>query len=85
MAGRVISTGYNNIFGNFVVISHHANYRTLYGHMNVITTRSGTYVRAGEKIGEVGNTGQSTGSHLHFQVYKNGVTVNPIVLMSPAR
>jgi murein DD-endopeptidase MepM/ murein hydrolase activator NlpD len=82
MAGRVISAGYSAVFGNYVVISHHSNYRTLYGHMNVLRTKVGAYVKTGERIGDVGNTGQSTGSHLHFQVYKNGITVNPIVLMN---
>jgi murein DD-endopeptidase MepM/ murein hydrolase activator NlpD len=82
MPGRVISTGYNDIFGYFVVISHHSNYRTLYGHMNLIRTENGAYVRAGQVIGDVGNTGQSTGAHLHFQVYKNGLTVNPLLLMN---
>jgi murein DD-endopeptidase MepM/ murein hydrolase activator NlpD len=82
MAGRIISTGYNNVFGNFVVISHHSNYRTLYGHMSVIRVETGAYVRSGQIIGDVGNTGQSTGSHLHFQVYKNGLTINPLLLMN---
>jgi murein DD-endopeptidase MepM/ murein hydrolase activator NlpD len=82
MSGRVSSTGYNEVFGNYVVISHHAGYRTLYAHMSVIRTKSGAYVQTGERIGDVGNTGQSTGSHLHFQVYRNGVTVNPSVLMN---
>ncbi|MDR0684261.1 MAG: M23 family metallopeptidase [Spirochaetaceae bacterium] len=81
MAGRVISAGYNDVFGYFVVISHHSNYRTLYGHMSVIRTEAGAYVRTSDIIGNVGNTGQSRGSHLHFQVYKNGLTVNPILLM----
>jgi murein DD-endopeptidase MepM/ murein hydrolase activator NlpD len=81
MAGRIISAGYNDVFGNFVVISHHSNYRTLYGHMSVIRVETGAYVRSGQTIGDVGNTGQSTGSHLHFQVYKNGLTVNPLLLM----
>jgi murein DD-endopeptidase MepM/ murein hydrolase activator NlpD len=82
MAGRVISTGYNDIFGYFVVVSHHSNYRTLYGHMSRIRTETGVYVRTGQVIGDVGNTGQSTGSHLHFQVYKNGLTVNPMLLIN---
>ncbi|MDR2803241.1 MAG: M23 family metallopeptidase [Treponema sp.] len=81
MAGRVTWAGYNDIFGKFVVISHHSNYRTLYGHMSVIRTEAGAYVRTGQIIGDVGNTGQSTGSHLHFQVYKKGVTVNPRLLV----
>ncbi|MDR0502930.1 MAG: M23 family metallopeptidase [Treponema sp.] len=77
MAGRVSMTGYDRILGNFVIINHHSGYRTVYGHMNVIRTRTGAYVGTGERIGDVGNTGSSTGPHLHFTVYKNGVTVNP--------
>jgi murein DD-endopeptidase MepM/ murein hydrolase activator NlpD len=82
MAGRVISAAYSEVFGNYVVISHHSNYRTLYGHMNAFKTKSGAYVKTGETIGYVGSTGQSTGSHLHFTVYKNGKTVNPLFLMN---
>jgi murein DD-endopeptidase MepM/ murein hydrolase activator NlpD len=81
MAGRVSSVGYDNVFGNYVIISHHSGYRTLYGHMSVIRTRTGAYVAQGERIGDVGNTGQSTGSHLHFTVYKNGATTNPRALL----
>jgi murein DD-endopeptidase MepM/ murein hydrolase activator NlpD len=77
MAGRVTAAGYDATFGNYVVISHHAGYRTLYGHMSVLRVKSGTYVGAGERIGDVGSTGLSTGPHLHFTVYKNGVTMNP--------
>ena len=81
MAGRVSVVGYDSTFGNYVVISHHSGYRTLYGHMSVIRTRTGAYVSVGERIGDVGSTGLSTGPHLHFIVYKNGVTVNPRTLM----
>jgi len=81
MAGRVSRVGWDNVFGNYVIINHHSGYRTLYGHLNVIRTRTGVYVAQGERIGDVGNTGLSTGPHLHFTVYKNGVTVNPLALM----
>ena len=81
MAGRVSAVGFDRVFGNYIVVNHNAGYRTLYGHLNVIRTRTGAYVAAGERIGDVGNTGQSTGSHLHFTVYKNGVTVNPRALL----
>jgi murein DD-endopeptidase MepM/ murein hydrolase activator NlpD len=77
MSGRVSSAGYDAVFGNYVIISHHSGYRTLYGHLSVIRTRNGAYVGTGERIGDVGSTGLSTGPHLHFMVYKNGVTVNP--------
>ncbi|MDR1256253.1 MAG: M23 family metallopeptidase [Spirochaetaceae bacterium] len=82
MSGMVLSTGYNDVFGYFVLVSHHSSYRTLYGHMSIIRTKPGAYVKTGQVIGDVGNTGQSTGSHLHFQVYKNGLTVNPTLLMN---
>jgi murein DD-endopeptidase MepM/ murein hydrolase activator NlpD len=81
MAGRVSAVGYDNVFGNYVVINHHSGYRTLYGHMSIIRTKTGAYVVQGERIGDIGSTGQSTGPHLHFTVYKNGVTTNPRVLL----
>jgi len=81
MAGRVSAVGYDNVFGNFIIINHHSGYRTLYGHLSRIRTRTGAYVAQGERIGDVGNTGQSTGPHLHFTVYKNGATVNPRPLL----
>jgi murein DD-endopeptidase MepM/ murein hydrolase activator NlpD len=80
MAGRVSYTGYNEVYGYHVVVSHHSGYRTLYGHLNRIRVKSGAYVSAGHRIGDVGNSGLSTGPHLHFTVYKNGVTVNPRIL-----
>ncbi|MDR1863148.1 MAG: M23 family metallopeptidase [Treponema sp.] len=82
MAGRVSATGADDITGNYVVITHHSGYRTLYAHLSVIRVKSGAYVRTGDRIGDVGSTGLSTGPHLHFTVYKNGVTVNPRTLMN---
>ncbi|HCC36590.1 MAG TPA: M23 family peptidase [Treponema sp.] len=81
MPGRVSAAGWNDIFGHYVMISHHSGYRTLYGHLSAIRTKTGAYVGTGERIGDVGSTGLSTGPHLHFTVYKNGVTVNPRALM----
>jgi murein DD-endopeptidase MepM/ murein hydrolase activator NlpD len=81
MSGRVITASYNDTFGNYVVISHHSGYSTLYGHLSSISVRSGSYVVTGERIGLMGSTGRSTGNHLHFTVYKNGVTVNPRTLI----
>jgi murein DD-endopeptidase MepM/ murein hydrolase activator NlpD len=77
MSGRVSSAGWDRVLGNHIVISHHSGYRTLYGHLSVIRVRSGAYVGTGERIGDVGSTGVSTGPHLHFTVYKNGALVNP--------
>ena len=77
MSGRVSVVDYDDVLGNYVVISHHSGYRTLYGHMSRARVRSGAYVGTGERIGDIGSTGMSTGPHLHFSVYKNGVSVNP--------
>jgi len=81
MSGRVSAAGYDNVLGNYVAITHHSGYRTLYGHMSMIRVRPGAYVGTGERIGDVGSTGVSTGPHLHFTVFKNGITVNPRTLM----
>jgi len=81
MEGRVTSTGYNTITGNYVVISHHSGYATLYGHLDRIDVLKGQWVAAGARIGAVGSTGYSTGSHLHFTVLKNGRTINPMLVL----
>lgn len=80
--GVVVTTGYNATYGNYVIISHHSGYRTLYGHMSKITCKKGNFVYTNTKIGEVGSTGLSTGPHLHFTVYKNGKTINPATLLN---
>ena len=82
MSGRVIQVVLNDYtFGNYIVISHHSGYRTMYAHLSRARVRAGAYVATGERIGDIGSTGLSTGPHLHFTVYKNGVTVNPRSLM----
>lgn len=80
--GVVSSTGYNETYGNYVIITHHSGYKTLYGHMSRITCKKGNFVYTTTKIGEVGSTGMSTGPHLHFTVYKNGKSVNPLALIN---
>ena len=81
MAGRVTQVGIDYSWGNFVVVSHHSGYRTFYAHMSVVRVKEGAYVETGGRIGDVASTGLSTGPHVHFTVYKNGVTVNPLSLM----
>jgi len=82
MSGRVTQVGNNDpMWGNFIVVSHHSGYRTFYAHLSLVRARNGAYVATGERIGDIGSTGLSTGPHLHFTVYKNGVTVNPRTLM----
>lgn len=82
MDGVVSATGYNATYGNYVIVTHHSGYKTLYGHMSKILCKKGNFVYTTTKIGLVGSTGQSTGPHLHFTVYKNGKTVNPLGLIN---
>ncbi|HFC00678.1 MAG TPA: M23 family metallopeptidase, partial [Phaeodactylibacter sp.] len=62
-------------YGHHVVINHGFGYKTLYGHMSVINVKKGQKVTRGQKIGEVGSTGTSTGSHLHYEVIAQGKKV----------
>jgi len=80
--GRVVFTGWFGGYGNCVRIQHKNNFETLYGHLSKISVRVGQEVTAGEKIGEIGSTGRSTGNHLHYEVRKNGKPVNPIAYLS---
>ena len=80
MAGKVIETGYNATYGNYVILQHTSGYKTLYGHLSAIKTKRGAYVNQDTIIGKVGSTGMSTGPHLHFTVFKNGKLVNPVAL-----
>lgn len=81
LPGRVAAVGYNETYGNYVIISHHSGYRTLYGHMSAVLVVRGQNVDMNTRIGRVGNTGLSTGPHLHFTVFKGGKTVNPLGLL----
>ena len=64
-------------YGNYCIIDHGGGYTTLYGHCRSVYVKSGQKVKAGQRIGEMGSTGTSTGAHLHFEVRKNGSPVNP--------
>ncbi|WP_084820309.1 M23 family metallopeptidase [Mesobacillus campisalis] len=80
--GKVVSAGYNNGgYGNKVVIDHQNGYRTVYAHLASISVKPGQTVQRGSKIGVMGRTGDSTGVHLHFEVYKNGKLVNPMSVL----
>ena len=77
MDGKVTSTVFNNTYGNYVIVTHHSGYKTLYGHMSAIAAVKNQYVTQNSVIGYVGSTGLSTGPHLHFTVFKNGKQINP--------
>ncbi len=75
--GIIAEVAYKQDVGTMVRIDHGHGISTLYGHLSKAVVRVGTTVRKGERIGQVGNTGRSTGSHLHYAVMLNGVAVNP--------
>ncbi len=77
MDGVVQLAGRNAGYGNFVKLSHAGGLATGYGHMSRIAVQPGTRVAQGQVIGYVGSTGMSTGPHLHYEVWRNGVSVNP--------
>ena len=76
--GTVVSVGRNAGYGNEIVIDHGYNYKTKYAHLSRMFVKSGQSIRRGQIIGYVGNTGKSTSPHLHYEVHKNNVPVNPI-------
>lgn len=77
MSGTVERTGYDEGYGYFIVIRHSSSTKTLYGHLSKILVKEGQRVSRGHIIGRVGDTGITTGPHLHFEVIKNGRKVNP--------
>lgn len=75
--GTVTMAGRRGAYGNYVRISHGGGLGSGYGHMSRIAVAPGQRVRAGQLIGTIGSTGLSTGPHLHYELYRNGQTVNP--------
>lgn len=75
--GRIISAGWQGGYGQTIDIDHGQGIKTRYAHLSGIDARVGDAVAAGDKIGRMGSTGRSTGSHLHFEVRINGAAVNP--------
>lgn len=75
--GTVVFAGLEGGYGNVIVIDHGYGIKTRYGHLAKILVKSGVKVKRGEKIAAVGNTGRSTGPHLHYEVRVNGIPQNP--------
>lgn len=76
--GVVTFTGWDGTYGNKIVINHNNGYETVYAHLSQIDVTVGQVVAQGSSIGIMGSTGNSTGTHLHFEVHQNGSVVNPL-------
>ncbi len=70
--------GQKNGYGNVVILNHQNGFKTLYGHLSSYTVSKGDIVEKGDQIGVMGNTGRSTGTHLHFEILKEGDAQNPL-------
>ena len=80
--GVVKAAGAAGTFGNRVVVDHQNGYESIYAHLSTIDVKVGETVPKGTKLGEMGNTGRSTGLHLHLEISLNGVTQNPLNYIS---
>jgi hypothetical protein len=76
-AGRVVFTGWAGAYGYRVVVAHGDGTQTTYSHLSRITVQNGQSVKPGQKVGELGSTGNSSGPHLHFEVIQDGRFLNP--------
>lgn len=76
--GKVSKAGSDHGYGKHIEVDHGYGYKTLYAHLNKFSAKQGTKIKRGDLIGYVGNTGSSTGPHLHYEVIKDGKSVNPV-------
>ncbi|MCZ6684707.1 MAG: M23 family metallopeptidase [Candidatus Dadabacteria bacterium] len=75
--GVVTKASWHTNYGKTVIVKHKDNYETLYGHLSKLQVKEGQEVKVGDVIGKAGSTGRSTGTHLHYEVIKDGNRVNP--------
>lgn len=80
-SGTVAQTGEGEYIGRFVILKHKDGYTTIYGHCSQILATSGKMVKKGQIIAKSGQTGRTTGPHLHFEIRKNGVPQNPLIYL----
>ena len=75
--GKVTYSGWFGGYGKAVIVAHPGGWKSLYGHLSKIFVKRGQYVKQGQYVGRSGNTGYSSGPHLHFELIYNGRHVNP--------
>jgi murein DD-endopeptidase MepM/ murein hydrolase activator NlpD len=81
-SGVVVAAGWDaSGYGNRVLIDHGNGYVTLYGHMSMLQVVDGQRVNRGDVVGQMGSTGRSTGTHLHFEIRQGGVLLSPLTFL----
>ncbi len=81
--GEVVESSFDDAYGNFIVLRHDHMYDSFYAHLSESVVEKGQKIEQGEVIGKVGNTGLSTGPHLHYEVRKNGKSIDPAPYCNP--
>ncbi|MCW1963962.1 M23 family metallopeptidase [Chryseobacterium viscerum] len=81
-AGTIIFSGQKGGYGNCVIVSHGNGLATLYGHLSQLISKVNDKVKVGQVIAKSGNSGRSTGPHLHYEVHKNNTPINPKLFMN---
>lgn len=80
-SGKVVYAGWLEVYGRTVIIDHGDGTRTLYGHASKLQVKKGEQVKTGQVIARVGSSGRATGPHLHFEIYQETKTVNPLTYL----
>lgn len=80
-SGKISSVKFDQYLGNMLIIEHNSEYKTLYAHLSKVLVKEGFIVKKGEVIGLVGNSGNSTAAHLHFEIIKEEINMNPAEIL----
>jgi murein DD-endopeptidase MepM/ murein hydrolase activator NlpD len=80
-SGRVIHSGRLGSYGKVVIVKHAGAFRTVYAHASKLLVRKGEFVERGQKVAEVGSTGRSSGSHVHFEIRRSETPRNPLAFL----
>jgi len=80
--GTVAAVGESSSYGKYIIVDHSGDFSTLYAHCSRVTVSSGSAVKEGQKIGEVGQTGEATGPHLHFELHSGDTYLDPVYYVS---
>ena len=76
--GQVVYTGDDSVYGNIIILSHQNNFYTFYGHLDTILVDTHNFVKSGDILGYVGESGIAKGPHLHFEIWNNDGFVDPL-------